>query len=335
MQRNPLRMRCPACQIFALLCGLAAEFVWANNPLPSAVLPVTDGLRPLRLEFVLENTEPEPQTVAKVRPSCGCLAVDLSTGRVLAVGEKVAFGVTYRSKWPGEGRVRESVSVLLAPSGRTVEFPVEIEVCRRLGFEPPEVAFGPLHPGEKPPERLAILVGSAAERVTLGSPVPEEEGHAFDVRLGEDGRSLRVRFPEEPPVSGILAETWRIPTDDTELPELRLAITASLEGPLVAVPTSVVLAADERATVREIRLRRRDGGDFDIRSVAIRPDSTGASATARRIAGSGWEVAIANLDATVLRRAEGPVWVEIKTDVPSSARLCVPVRVDDTEGVGP
>ena len=335
MQRNPLRMRCPASRVFALVCGLAAASVRATPPMAPAGLPVTDGLRPLRLEFVLENTEEEPQTVAKVRPSCGCLAVDLGPGRGLALGEKVSFGVTYRSKWPGEGPVHESVSVLLVPSGRTVEFPVEIEVRRRLGFEPPEIAFGPLPPGEKPQERLAVLVGSAAERATLGSPVSEEEGHVFEVTLGEDGRSLRIRSPEEPPVSGILAETWRIPTDDAELPELRLAITASVEGPLVAVPTAVVLTADERDTVRTIRLRRRDGADFAIRSVALRPDSTGASATARRIAGGGWEVAIADLDTTVLRWTAGQAWVEIKTDVPGSARLRVPVRVDETEGVEP
>lgn len=335
MQRNPLRMRCPASRVFALVCGLAAASVRATPPMAPAGLPVTDGLRPLRLEFVLENTEEEPQTVAKVRPSCGCLSVDLETGRVIAAGEKVEFGVTYQSKWPGEGRVRESVSVLLTPSGRVVEFPVEIEERRRLGFEPPEIAFGPLQPGETPLERMAVLVGSVADSTTLGSPVPETDGHAFDVRLGEDGRSLRIRFPENPPVSGILAETWRISTDDAELPELRLTVTASVEGPLIAFPAAVLLAADDRGSVREIRLRRRDGGDFDIRSAAVRPEFPGVSATARRLAGGGWELVLSHMDAKAFRQADGPVCLEIETDVPGAARLRVPVRVDETEGVEP
>lgn len=339
MHRCPKRIwRYVVWLALALVCGQADEVTGADKAgatcLPAG-LPVTDGRHPFRLEFVLENTEEEPQTVARVLPSCGCLAVDLGPGRILAVGEKVPFGVTYRSKWPGEGPVHESVSVLLVPSGRTVEFPVEIEVRRRLGFDPPEVAFGPVHPGETPPERTVMLAGSAADAVTLGTPVPAEAGHAFDVRLCEGGQSLRIHFPEEPPISGILAETWRIPTDDAELPELHLTVTASLEGALDALPSSVVLAADERDGRRKIRVRRRDGGDFTVLSTAVLPDPSLASATARRIPGGGWEVTIADLDGAVLRQADGPAWIEIETDVPDSARLRVPIRVDETEGVEP
>lgn len=312
--------------------ALAVGSVLGKWTVPAAGMAVTDARQPLVLEYSLANGMTEAQMVAKVSPSCRCLSVDLQPGRVLEAGEEIVFEVTYWAPWSGGGRVRECVAVTMVPSGQTIEFPVEVETHRRLGFDPTEVAFGTVRLGEMPPEHTVVLAGTMADSVMLGVPVPADRSHVFGVQLGENRQSLHIRFPEEPPVSGILSETWRIPTDDAELPELPLTVTATVEGALAAVPTSLVLSSEDRGGRREIRLRRWDDGGFTVQSVTIRPAAHGATATAQRIAGGGWKVMLAGLDASALRQAETPVWIEIETDVPGCARLRVPVRVDETEG---
>lgn len=192
-----------------------------------AAVPVVDGHRSIQIGFSVTNELPEEQRVAKVQVSCPCLKADLHPGLVLAPGETASFRVLYRAPWTGDGMVHESVAVTLVPSGVTVEYPVEVEVRNRLGFDPPEAVFGVVEPGEEGRELEVRLAGYAAGNTVLEGV---EGGHAFSVRVGEDRRSLKVRLAGARQHPGLYAEMWMIKTGDPEMPVLNLPVTARVTG---------------------------------------------------------------------------------------------------------
>lgn len=183
----------------------------------------TDAHRALRIPLALTNTTSGVQRVARVRATCGCVAVDLEEGREVGSGEILEFGAEYRAPFSGDGEVEEQVSVTLAPSGMTVEYPVRVRVRRRLGLEPPEASFGVVEPADVGRELEVRLAGYAALETSV---LEVEGGRAFAVRPVEDGRRLRVRFVASSPHAGLYAETWMIRTGDPEVPVLKLPVWA-------------------------------------------------------------------------------------------------------------
>ncbi|MBR4190669.1 MAG: DUF1573 domain-containing protein [Kiritimatiellae bacterium] len=306
--------------------------VWAAAALAGAAArgEVVDQHRMAEWRFAVTNATDRPQTVESVRMSCPCLKAEDISGREIAPGKVLEFGVVFDPAGL-EGEVERTAWVTLAPSGRMETFTVRETVRTRLGLKPSGAAFGDVQKGDTGRELRAVLSGYAAPGARLGPPrrLEENPGTAvFDVRLGEDGKTVSATFARQDVLPGVYAETWVVPTDDREVPELRFAASARvLDRTGVAVtPRELVVDADERGAARAVLVRGMDGTSVRVLSAATEPVAWGTAAVSER-QGGGWRVDVRDIDAGVVAEFAEEPFLEIKTDSSGLEFLRIPLRV--------
>ena len=288
---------------------------------------ISDSCDSISLAFAITNTTAEAQSVSSVVASCGCLAPEDIEGREIAPGSVLPFNVTLNPEGLS-GRLSKTVSVTLSPSGEMVVFPIELFVRVRLAFDRRDAAFGVVS-GDADARTISLrLRGTAAElaRIVSVEAPPQSE---FKVAVVEDRRGVVVSLPSDDVrrTLGTVAETWKVKTDDAEVPEIRLPVSAIFESRISVSPAVLYVSADEPVCSRTVLLLPKgDTASFKVLSAATKPRHWGdATVTARPL--GGWMVRIDGIDPDAVRQFSRNPCLEIATDLPGGETIAVPLRV--------
>ena len=303
-----------------------------------------DAHRPVTYHFAVTNTADKPQAVESVRVSCACLKVAATTSEALPPGGVLPFDVIFNPAGM-EGRVEKRVWVALTPSGKIETFDVAADVRLRLGFKPMDAAFGVVRRSETGREIVAKLSGYEANGAKLGTPFlatknTKDTKNVFDVLLGEDAKSLVVKFREKDVVPGIYSELWTIPTSDPEIPEISFPVSARVADVVTVTPQVITVGWDEPTCARMVMVR--DGNfshkehkvhkeGFQILSAETKPRKWGDVKIAQRPL-NGWRIDIENIDPREVRQFSKRPFLEVKTNLPEMESFEIPLRVVQNGG---
>lgn len=308
--------------------------VWAAVVLAGAAVQgeIVDEHKVSAYRFAVTNGTEEVQLVEGVWVSCPCLKAEDITGREVAPGEALEFGVEFDPSGL-EGRVLRTAEVRLSPSGEVQRFVVDAEVKVRLGLEGESASFGVVDDGEPREMRLALRGHAAREARVSGVEGPE--GAVFRVEVEEDGRGVVVSVPgaRERRVAGTVAETWTVRTDDAEVGEILLPVSAVFAGRVGVSPAVLEVGRGEWDAKRVVVVRGREGERFRVTGAATGPVAWGKTTVEERPRG-GWIVRVENIDAATAGGGEGESFLTISTDVPGMETIWVPLRVREDEEPG-
>ena len=353
-------------------------------------VPPVDAHKPVTYHFAVTNTADKTQTVESVRTSCACLKVAVATSATLPPEGVVPFEVVFNPAGM-EGPVQKRVWVTLAPSKKIVTFDISENVRLRLGFKPMDAAFGVIRRSETGREIVAKLAGYAADAATLGEPflatkntentkgfdglcglcdlcgknhngtnslrlcasALKKQNAIFDVRLAHDGKAIVAKFRDRNVLPGIYAETWTIPTSDSEIPEIKFAVSARVADAVSVTPQVITVGWDEPVCSRMVMVR---AGGSRSRATANGRDARSPSADARervpplRILSAstklrkwgdvmisqrplnGWRIDIENIDPREVRQFSKRPFLEVKTNLPGMESFEIPLRVVQNGG---
>jgi hypothetical protein len=308
--------------------------VWAAVVLAGAAVQgeIVDGHKVAAYRFAVTNGTEEVQTVEGVWVSCPCLRAEDIAGKEIAPGEALEFGVEFDPAGL-EGRVLREMEVRLTPSGEMQRFVVDAEVKVRLGLAAESASFGVVEDGEPREMRLALRGHAARKARITGVEGPERA--VFRVEAEEDGRGVLVTAPGagDRRVSGTVAERWTVWTDDAEVGEIRLPVSAVFAGRVGVSPSVLEVGRGARGAERVVVLRGRDGERFRVAGAATGPVAWGNTAVEERPRG-GWAVRVGNIDAETAGGGGSEPFLTISTDVPGMETIWVPLRVREDEEPG-
>lgn len=304
----------------------------------------TDAHRPVTYRFAVTNDTQTVQTVEAVRVSCACLEAEDISGREIAPGGELDFEVDFNPAGM-EGRVEKRVWVELAPSKKTATFDIAADVRLRLGLKPQEAAFGAIPRSGPGREIRAALAGYAASGATVGEPVllgqgvlktacceeeaaPREVSQkpVFDVRLAPDGRGVTASFAGgRIPPPGIYAQTWIVPADDEEVPEIRFVATARVVDSLNVTPAAISVCAGERRPSRFAIVR-----GAKVVSARTLPRKW-AGVKVSQHGRDAWRIDVSQIDIAAALPMENP-FLEIETEHPGMERFAIPLEILEEGG---
>ncbi len=303
-----------------------------------------DAHKTVTYHFAVTNTTDKPQTVESVRSSCACLKATGATSATLSPGGVLPFDVVFNPAGM-EGHVEKRVWVTLAPSGRIATFNVAADVRLRLGFKPMDAAFGVIGRSDTGREIVAKLSGYEANGAKLGTPFlatksTKDTKNVFDVRLGDDGKSLVVKFREKDVLPGLYSELWTIPTSDTEIPAILFPVSARVADAVAVTPQVITVGWDEPVCSRMVMVR--DGNfshkehkvhkeEFQVLSAETKPRKWGDVKISQRPL-NGWRIDIENIDPREVRQFSKRPFLEVKTNLPGMESFEIPLRVVQNGG---
>ncbi len=274
--------------------------------------------------FTITNGTDVVQTVSKTGLSCSCLFAEDIAGRKIPPGGALTFEVTFDPRGL-EGRVWREAYVKLEPSGEIQRFSIEADVQVRLALEGGgRVSFGQVEDAEGREKHVGLWGHAAGNATVTGTAGPENP--FFRVTPETDGRGVRVELPasDGPRLGRLVSETWRVSTDDEEIPELPLVLSAFFGSPLEVAPA--VLDIDGASGCPPVLLRRSDGESFTVLAAETGPERWGTTAVVPRPL-NGWRIDVAEVDGDGLRSLSADAFLQIETDCPGAESLRIPVRI--------
>lgn len=283
-----------------------------------------DAHLPFQYRFSISNDTDVAQTVSETGLSCSCLSAEDIVGRVIPPGGSLPFEVTFDPRGL-EGRVWREAYVTLAPSGETQRFVIEADVQVRLALEGGgRVSFGPVEDADGREKHVGLRGHAAGNATVTGTAGPENP--VFRVTPEADGRGVRAELPASdwPRLGKLVSETWRVSTDDEEIPELPLVLSAFFGNPLEVVPAALEL--DGASGCPPILLRRKDGEAFTVLAAETGPDRWGKTVVSPRSL-NGWRIDVEEVDGDELRSLSEDAFLQIETDCPGAESLRIPGRV--------
>lgn len=230
--------------------------------------------------FILTNKLDRPIHARSVSSSCKCaepkLVSDLANpGEELVV--EVAFNTT---TFTGE----RSMTIFVTfdqPTFESVSLRVRGYSRQDVVFNPSTLDFGVLAPGTSASRAIKIeYAGRADWQITRVTP---PSGLTTDLKQlyrepGRVGYELSATLPADAPV-GVLSQTISLETNDPQSPMLAVQVTALIEAPLVASPSSVELGEIRVGEKVAKRVLVRGQFPFTIKSIGGETEGVQVKAT--------------------------------------------------------
>lgn len=219
--------------------------------------------------FEFRNPYQETVRVASVRTSCGCTTPSV-TKKLLAAGETAAVVAKFNTE-THVGQKNATITVVFdKPYYSEVQFKVQGNIRTEVTFDPPEVNFGELAPGqEKVQEILITRIGSSPWQiqdvrslctdlaVSLEPPIRTPQGIAYKMKV-----AAKKTLP-----AGDLRERLTLVTSDPRFPTIDMAVSGRIRSGLEVSPASLGLGTVKTGASVEKKLVIRAEEVFAIRSV--------------------------------------------------------------------
>lgn len=219
--------------------------------------------------FEFKNLYEQPVHVAAVRTSCGCTTPTL-TQETLQGQETAAVVATFNTNTHIGQKAATITVVFDQPSYAEVQLQVSGFIRTDITFDPPEVNYGELSPGEAAEQEVVVThTGNSRWEIT------DVRSHCrnLSVRLDPPERNvslvryrMRVKLNGELP-AGDIRERLTLISNDSEFPTTEMAVTGRVRPAVSVSPHAVSLgtmAADGQA---ERRLVIRADEPFRIKDV--------------------------------------------------------------------
>lgn len=299
----------------------AVMLAWGGERVP------IDAHRESVYDFSITNDYAMVQTVSTIQTSCACLKAVIESTKEIAPGAIVPLKVTLDPTGM-EGSISKKVLVKLVPSGREILFPIREMVRLRCGLKPNDAAFGIVQTrratGHEMTLRLSgyTVTNDTTKIVGLVQP-PDSQ---FMIRIGERGQNITVTFRMAHPLPGLYVETWRVKTNDAEVPEIVLVVSAQVVDGLSISPRILTLDGESSVAARFVSLRMDNCCAFRILSAETLPRKWG-DVTIEPQPLNGWRVKVLNIESSEVRQFSKRPYLRIRTDLKDLETIDVPLRV--------
>ncbi|MFA6135151.1 MAG: DUF1573 domain-containing protein [Phycisphaerae bacterium] len=288
-------------------------------------------------QFKFTNTGHRDLVITSVKADCGCTTAAMPRN-VLHPGEEGVLDVTFDVR----GRGGESHSTIRVasndPQNPVTRLSLSATVMQLVEMGKPVVEFGEVGLGQIASEQVAVKGRSKTFAITKAestSPYVHvaivDRGHDIvDGAYAREG-SIRVMVDSNAPV-GRVSSIIHIGVTDETLNSLRLPVTASIRGDILAKPCPAYLIADEdgpaEARVSVITVASRSGAGFRILDVnfaglngldgqiSVLPDDGARHAM--------FKVSFLGKCGQTLGAVRGAV--KVVTDMPGESALVVPIQ---------
>lgn len=219
--------------------------------------------------FEFRNPYKDAVRVASVRTSCGCTTPSV-TKNLLAAGEKAAVVAKFNTE-THVGQKNATITVVFdKPYYSEVQLKVQGNIRTEVTFDPPEVNFGELSPGqEKVQEILITRVGSDPWKiqdvrslctdlaVSIEPPMRTPQGISYKMKVAS-----KKTLP-----AGDLRERLTLLTSDPRFPTIDMAVSGRVRSGLEVSPASLGLGTVKTGGTVDKKLVIRAEEVFAIRSV--------------------------------------------------------------------
>jgi hypothetical protein len=243
------RFQAPLVVVLAFLPILSATRAYADLECSEPLVEkgeVHSGV-PLSHRFTILNKGPETIDITEVRPSCGCLAPQMSQ-RHLQPGQKseLVLEVNTLTQPAGENNWRITLRYKIGDGERELPLYIRARIVTEISVEPPSLAIYT----DSPISHEITVVDRRVEPLmvrAVPTSSPQVRTHLGELHRDEAGhwrRSIRVEVLADCP-AGTHDETLRICTSDPLYAELKVPFTI-VKRPHLHVnanPASVVLTA--------------------------------------------------------------------------------------------
>jgi hypothetical protein len=263
-----------SCTLFGFQSGNAQD--WAESMFPVRKHDFRTVGRGSKCEFPFEfeNRYEEEVHIAAVRSTCGCTTPVITKETVNSREKGSVIAVFNTNTFIGHKSAVLTV-VFDRPYYAEVQLSVTGFIRTDITFDPPEISFGELAPGQ-PAEREVVITHSGNQNWKI-----------TDVRSHYQNLQVRLNPPERMPglvryrmlvrldgsaPEGEIRERLTLISNDREFPTTEMAITGRVRPTLTVSPASVSLGTTTPGSVVERRLVIRGEEPFEIADVICGDD---------------------------------------------------------------
>jgi len=286
--------------------------------------------QPQKMVFPLRNASPDSLHMLSIQPSCDCTTAQV-VPRVIppqATGEVVVF---FDPKgYEGRGRVKESVKLLTSDRmNPEILLTFALEVSIGPEPEPRSLAFGKVAKGASDTLRLAVC---PAKSDPSGKPVPLGllGASSNDNRVAVAGAGKNANGADEFLVivsnksgGGEISSFVTVETSDTLKSEIRVPVTASLLGDIVADPGVIAFGPTLPGKYLQQTVKVSSPGNARFKIASVESSLGQLEFEVTDLGESSYEVKIKVKDGAPAGRVMGGI--TIKTDRPGEAQLEIKV----------
>ncbi len=265
-----------AFSLLAIAVQEASAENWADRMFPVREHDFRTVGRGTKCEYLfeLENTYEEDIHIDSVRTSCGCTTPSV-TKSTLKSREKGAIVAKFNTN-TFIGQKAATITVVFdQPFYAETQLKISGFIRTDITFDPPEVAFGEIPPGEAGEREVVIT-----HRGNKDWQITDVRSHCTDllVRLNPPERTpgmvkyrMIVRTKDSMP-EGDIRERLTLVSNDRDFPTTEMSISGRIRPMLSVSPTSVSLGTATAGDVVQKRLVVRGEEPFEITDVVCADD---------------------------------------------------------------
>jgi hypothetical protein len=285
---------------------------------------------PQKMVFPLLNASPDSLRMLSIQPSCDCTTAQVVPSVIppQAKGEVVVF---FDPKgYEGRGKVKESVKLFTSDRmNPEILLTFEIEVSTGPEPEPRSLAFGKVAKGASDTLRLAVC---PAKSDPSGKPVPLKlvgtrsgDNRVTIVPAGKNtnGADEFLVVVSNKSGGGEISSFVTVETSDTLKSEIRVPVTASLLGDIVAEPGVIAFGPTLPGKYLQQTVKVSSPGSTTFKLASVESSISQLEFEVAELQGSSYEVKIKVKNGAPAGRVMGSI--TIKTDRPGEAPLEVRV----------
>ncbi len=295
------------------------------SPEPVFEFGIVDNEEKVVHDFIIKNIGSALLELGQVKSSCGCTVAKLKD-KTLAPGEETRVTATLSLK----GKLGKISKVITLESNdpETASYQLQLRGTATTAFtvEPRILQFGRIVDDEIHRSTVTVRTTQAKTRFNIASAelnLPEFETEIKEIEAGKHYEIIVSN--KESLKEGNKFGQLVIKMDNAKRTPLRVAVTASVVGPVYVVPSQVTLrpsgggGADMQSVVLHVYPGRTQ--DFAITEVITPSDEIVVKLQQRP---KSFDVALSNIPVTASLDGK---FILLKTDIPGKPEVKVPIRI--------
>ncbi len=313
-----------------------ATLAWAGTaaPAPQITTPSDtfdfgerDNSEKVDAEFTLRNTGDETLQITNVKSSCGCTVAELAPeDQQVEPGEEVPIRATFNLAGRS-GQQTKYVSVTSNdPETPLLQLKITGTAIAPVYAEPRSLALGQVEEGADVSSEFTVRAGRPDVNFKVRDVQSTNPAFSAEVEPIEEGKAYRVTFQNTGELaSGFQSLGFRVMTDHPESPQVQVAGSLQVVGPVSVNPKRLaLLSSSDPVRMYTMRINVTPGlhKEFNITEVQVPDDRIKPDVSPR--AGGGYEVKLVDVPAVPALDAQEIV---IKTDLDARPELRVPFKI--------